>query len=92
MLKPGGVLCLRDIIFSCDLHEVEAVIETWLNHASTTSELGWTRTELQTHLREECSTFSWMLELIIERAGFAIQRTYHDASRLYSVYICFKNG
>ncbi len=90
MLKPGGVFYLRDLVFSFEPSEAEQVIENWLSNASETSELGWTRAELETHLREEYSTFSWLLEPMIERAGFTIQDAQHAPSRLYSTYICVK--
>ncbi len=90
LMRMGGTLCLRDLIFSFDLSETDSVIEHWLSHASKTSEIGWTRAELETHLREEYSTFSWLLEPIIERAGFEIQSVDQAPSKLYSAYTCIK--
>jgi len=89
-LKMGGVFYLRDLIFSFEPSEADEVIENWLAHASTQVGIGWTRPELETHLREEYSTFSWLLEPMIERAGFNIQRVEHHASKIYSAYICIK--
>jgi ubiquinone/menaquinone biosynthesis C-methylase UbiE len=90
MLKPGSVLYLRDLVFSSEPGEAEQVIETWLANAPERAEQGWTRSELETHLREEYSTFSWLLEPMIERAGFEIQDVQHGASRVHSAYICVK--
>lgn len=90
MLKPGGVFYLRDLIFSFEPSEAEQIIETWLSGATETAEQGWTHAELETHLREEYSTFSWLLEPMIERAGFTIQDAQHGASRVYSTYTCVK--
>ena len=90
ILKSGGALYLRDLIFSFAPGEAEQVIEAWLAGAAERTEQGWTRAELETHLREEYSTFSWLLEPIIERAGFTIQRVNHSASRIYSAYTCIK--
>ena len=90
MLKPGGVFFLRDLIFSFEPCEAEKVIEAWLARAPEQTEIGWTRAELETHLRDEYSTFSWLLEPMIERAGFAIRRADHAASRIYSAYTCTK--
>jgi ubiquinone/menaquinone biosynthesis C-methylase UbiE len=89
-LRPGGVFLLRDLVISCEPHEITQVIDTWLANASTHPEQGWTRQELETHLREEYSTFSWLLEPMIERAGFDIQQVQHAASRVHSAYICIK--
>ena len=90
MLKPGGVLYLRDLIFSFEPEDAEHRIEAWLAGASEHPSLGWTRAELETHLREEYSTYSWLLEPMIEHAGFTIQRAQHSASGIYSAYTCLK--
>ncbi|HVU13671.1 MAG TPA: class I SAM-dependent methyltransferase [Phototrophicaceae bacterium] len=90
LLRTGGIFYLRDLIFSFDLSESDSVIENWLSHASKTSEIGWTRAELETHLREEYSTFRWLLEPMIERAGFQIQAVDQAPSKLYSAYTCIK--
>ena len=90
MLKTGGVLYLRDLVFSFEPDEAEHVIETWLASAPEHAEQGWTRAELETHLREEYSPFSWLLEPMIERAGFTIQSVNHSATRVHSAYTCIK--
>ena len=51
---------------------------------------GWTRHELEVHIREEFSTFSWLLEPMLEKAGFAIQSVEHAPARVYSAYTCLK--
>ena len=90
ILKPGGVLRLRDLIFSFEPVEAEQAIEAWLSDAAQRPEDGWTRAELEAHVREEHSTFSWLLEPILERAGFVIQDASHSASRIFSAYTCVK--
>jgi SAM-dependent methyltransferase len=90
ILRIGGVLYLRDLVFSCEPREITHVIDAWLACASPHPDRGWTRPELETHLREEYSTFSWLLEPMIERAGFEIQHAQHDASRVRSAYTCIK--
>lgn len=90
MLKTGGILYLRDLVYSFEPGEAARIIETWLANAPEHSEQGWTRAELDTHLREEYSTFSWLLEPMIEQAGFSIQRINHGVSRVHSAYTCIK--
>jgi hypothetical protein len=34
---------------------------------------GWSRAELEEHVRDEHSTFGWLLEATIRRAGFTIE-------------------
>jgi ubiquinone/menaquinone biosynthesis C-methylase UbiE len=90
ILRPGGVLRLHDLVFSFDPREAEHVIEVWLANAAEHPEHGWTRPEIEKDVREEHITFSWLLEPMLERVGFEIQNTSHDASRAYSAYTCIK--
>lgn len=90
MLRPGGVLFLRDLVYSFDPSEAGGAIEAWLAGAAPRPEVGWTRDEFVTHLREEYSTFSWLLEPLLERAGFAIREARHRPSGIYAAYLCVK--
>lgn len=90
MLRPGGVLRPRDFFFSFAPAEADGAIEAWLAGAAERPEDGWTRAELETHLREEYSTFTWLLEPMLERAGFAIRQAEYSASRVYAAYVCVK--
>ena len=90
MLKPGGVLRLRDLVYSFEPSETNAVIEGWLGRAAATPDAGWTRPELETHVREEYSTFTWLLEPTLERCGFRIDRVDDVGSRIYAAYVCVK--
>jgi ubiquinone/menaquinone biosynthesis C-methylase UbiE len=90
MLKPGAIFHVRDLIFSVEPDEVDDAIERWLARAATTPEAGWTREELETHLREEYSTFSWLIEPMLERTGFEIRERHGFASQIYLAYTCVK--
>lgn len=92
VLGPGGVLRLRDLVFSFDVREAGHFIEAWLEGAAERPELGWTRPELEKDVREEHITFDWLLEPMLQRAGFEIRDTSHDASRVFSAYTCIKPG
>ncbi len=88
ILKSAGVLRLRDIVFSCGPEEVETVIEAWLGAAPDRPEEGWTKAELEVHVREEHSTFSWLLELMLDRTGFEIISAAHSESKVFAAYSC----
>lgn len=91
LTAPGGTLQLRDLVFSFDLSEAEARIASWLEtSASDRPEDGWTRDELETHLRDEYSTFTWLLEPMIARAGFEIAAANYGQVGAYANYICVK--
>lgn len=87
LLAPGGVLVLRDLVYDFELAEVDDRIEEWLAGASTTPAEGWTRGELETHVRTEHSTFTWLLEPLLEHSGFEIlERDVRGG--IYATYIC----
>jgi ubiquinone/menaquinone biosynthesis C-methylase UbiE len=90
ILRPGGALRLHDLLFSFDPPEAEGIIDAWLASAVEQPERGWTRQEIEKDVREEYITFSWLLEPMLERAGFAIEDARHHASRCYSAYTCLK--
>lgn len=88
LLRPGGTLLLRDLVFSFDPQQMARSVEPWLANAAERPEQGWTREEYEVHLREEHSTFAWLLEPMLRRAGFDIHDIAHDESRIYSAYLC----
>src|SRR2546425_11592616 len=90
MLRPGGILQLRDLVFSFAPDDVTSVLEAWLAAAPRSPDEGWTREELATHLREEHSTFSWLLEPMLEHSGFEITDASHRSSKVFSAYTAVK--
>ena len=90
LLRPGGLFVLRDIVFAFEPSEADACISTWLRAAAEREEDGWAREELEAHLANEHSTFTWLLEPMIQHAGLEMERTAHDALRVYANYICVK--
>lgn len=92
MLRPGGVLRLRDLVFDFEPAQAEIVIEAWLASAVERREDGWTRPELESHLREEYSTYTWLLEAMLVRAGFDIREAGRSGSQVHAAYTCFRSG
>jgi SAM-dependent methyltransferase len=89
LLAPGGTFVLRDLVWSFEPQEAEARIERWLAGAAPTPGAGWTRAELEEHVRAEHSTYAWLLEPLLEHGGFAILEARHRAGA-YSTYVCAK--
>jgi len=90
LLKPGGTFYLHDVVFSFEPHESAQRIEAWFDaYASDTGD-GWTRADFEMHVRQEYSTYSWLLEAMLERSGFKIGEVEHDALKVYSAYTCVK--
>ena len=92
ILRPRGLLLLRDIVFSFDPGEADEHIGAWLDGAPASPDEGWTRAELETHVREEFSTFSWLLEPMLERTGFAIDSVDYGRRGIFAEYVCLKRG
>ena len=92
MLRPGGILRLRDLVYSFGPSAVDEYIERWMTSATHDITSGWIREELETHVRDEYSTFTWLLEPMIERAGFAIEETHYSDDGLFARYVCVKSG
>lgn len=91
MLKPGGVLRLSDVVYSFEPGEAEERIEAWIaaNVRSDIAE-GWSRSELAEHVRDEHSTFTWLLEPMLDRAGLEIIDAKYSASGTDAQYMCRK--
>ena len=91
MLRPGGVLRLSDVVYSFEPADAERRIEAWIGETMAADvEGGWTRAELAEHVRDEHSTFTWLLDPMIERAGFEILDAAYDASGMLARYLCAK--
>lgn len=88
MLQPGGILHLQDLVFSFPLEATEESIRSWMDNAAEDPARGWTAAEYATHLREEFSTFNWILEQMLGRTGFEILDSWFSESGIYAGYNC----
>jgi SAM-dependent methyltransferase len=87
LLAPGGVLVLRDLVYDFEPSDADRGIEEWLAGAAPTPAEGWTRTELERHVRDEHSTFAWLHENLLEHAGFEIVAR-DVRGGIYATYVC----
>jgi cyclopropane fatty-acyl-phospholipid synthase-like methyltransferase len=83
ILRPGGMLRLRDIVFSFEPDEAERRLRDWFESPGA-----WSREELEAHVRDEHSTFTWLLEPMLEGAGFEIVDAAYDSRRVFARYVC----
>jgi ubiquinone/menaquinone biosynthesis C-methylase UbiE len=91
MLRPGGILRLADVVYGFDATDAAAGLERWMSGtASGSIDTGWTRAELEEHVRDEHSTFTWLLEPMITSAGFVIERADYSPDRIVARYTCVK--
>jgi ubiquinone/menaquinone biosynthesis C-methylase UbiE len=89
MLRPGGVLRLRDLIYDFRPAETGEVFRDWFGHAAADPAEGYTSEDYAEHIRTEHSTFRWLLEPMLAAAGFeTVAVEFRD--RLYGAYTCVK--
>jgi ubiquinone/menaquinone biosynthesis C-methylase UbiE len=89
MLRPGGILRLRDLIYDFAVQDTETFLEDWLANASQDPATAYTREDLAEHIRTEHSTFRWLFEPMLTAAGFEITDVSFRGS-VYASYTCVK--
>jgi putative AdoMet-dependent methyltransferase len=87
MLKPGGWFYLQDVVFSFPPTEHEAEIQAWIDRVAKPEGQGWTRQDYEMHVREEHSTFAWIIEGMLEQSGFRILEVNY-LSAVLAEYLC----
>ena len=90
MLRRGGVFYLSDVVFSFEPQDQGRAVETWLDAVSREDGSGWTRGDFESHVRDEYSTYAWIIEGMLTRAGFRIERTEHSLSA-YAVFLAVRS-
>lgn len=87
VLRPGDVLRLWDVVYDFAPEEAEARIEAWCAKAGDGIVGEWSRAELEEHVRDEHSTFTWLLEPMIRRAGFDIDEALYSHDGVFARYV-----
>jgi SAM-dependent methyltransferase len=87
MVRPGGVFRLWDVVFSFEPGDAADRIEAWCATGGVEVEADWSRAELEEHVRDEHSTFTWLLEPMIERSGFAIEAADYSDDGIFAQYV-----
>jgi ubiquinone/menaquinone biosynthesis C-methylase UbiE len=72
MLRPGGSFYLWDVIFSFEPSSAETHLQQWIDTAGRPDGEGFTKADFEAHVREEFSTYTWIVEGMLQRAGFDI--------------------
>ncbi len=90
ILRPGGVLRLRDLIYDFRPADAERIFRDWFDNAAADPADGYTAEDYAEHIRTEFSTFRWLLEPMLAAAGFEIV-TVEFERHLYGAYTCIKS-
>jgi ubiquinone/menaquinone biosynthesis C-methylase UbiE len=91
MLRPGGVLRMRDLIFDFQPSEAGEIFRRWFAAAASDPAAGYTADDYCEHIRTEFSTFRWLFEPILAATGFEIVDVFFEG-RLFGTYTCVKRG
>ena len=86
-LRTGGILRLWDVVYHFDAADAAERIEAWCATGGTDVTAEWLRTEIEEHARDEHSTFTWLLEPMMVRAGFEIERSEYSGDGISAQYI-----
>lgn len=89
ILRLGGLLRLSDVVYSFDPSETEERIEQWCANLPSEAADGddWVRADLEEHVRDEHSTFVWLLEAMMERSGFRLEDVKYTADGIFAEYV-----
>jgi SAM-dependent methyltransferase len=87
VLRPGGVLRLVDVVYDFEPDDAPARLEAWCAAYGPGGEGEWGRPDVEEHIRDEHSTFTWLLEVMIDRSGFAIERAELSEDGVFAAYV-----
>jgi ubiquinone/menaquinone biosynthesis C-methylase UbiE len=87
VLRPGGLLRLWDVVYNFAPEQAEDRLEAWCATGGDGIVGEWSRAELEEHVRDEHSTFAWLLEPMIVRAGFTIEEALHSEDGIFARYV-----
>jgi 2-polyprenyl-3-methyl-5-hydroxy-6-metoxy-1,4-benzoquinol methylase len=86
-LKPGANFYLRDIVFVRTPDGAERDVEEWAEFSITNHDFN--RDSVVTHMRDEYSTFGWVIERMLGDAGFVLTSVDYHAP-LHGTYLLQK--
>lgn len=86
MLKSGGRFFLADVVFTEE--NALVIVDKWIAHLGQSGDEELI-TDAQTHVREEFSTLTWIMEGLLTRAGFRID-WHEELEGAFARYLCTK--
>lgn len=88
MLKDGGKLYLRDTVYSFDTDNYENFFNGLVGEIKTATDEKRAK-ELETAIREEYETLGWIMEGLLEKAGFSLEKAEYRGGFM-ATYKCIK--
>ena len=90
MLKDGGKLYLRDVVFPSSVANYDSFFNDIINNLKTDVG-GKIAEETKIHIKEEFSTLDWIMEGLLKKAGFTIDEVNYFNGFL-ATYVCTKSS
>ena len=91
VVRSGGVLFLRDIVYDFEPDEAGEALAAWFAGAVVPPTPGYTADDLAGHVRTEYSTYRFCLEALLTHTGFTVREA-NFRRRAYARYICERSG
>jgi putative AdoMet-dependent methyltransferase len=90
MLKQDGKLYLYDIVYSFEMNDFKKAMKRWIQKTLKAGCRDFKK-GIETHISREFSAFDWVMEGLLERAGFKIIKAdYKDG--FFAGYLCRKTS
>ncbi|WP_051359612.1 class I SAM-dependent methyltransferase [Adhaeribacter aquaticus] len=87
MMRTGGIFRLWDVVYDFNPDEIDKRIELFCNTLGEDIKKEWVREEMEEHIRDEHSTFRWLLEAMIKQCGFEIEDVNYSPDGFFGKYI-----
>lgn len=87
MLQTGGFFRLWDVVYNFSPQQSEEKLDAWCATISNDNTDGWSRSDIEDHIRDEHSTFTWLLEPMIEKNGFTIEDVSYSSDGIFAKYL-----
>jgi ubiquinone/menaquinone biosynthesis C-methylase UbiE len=87
-LEKGGMLYIQDVVFSFPVRSFETSIDSWIESIIRGGS-SFDEAELCAHIRDEYSTYGWILEGLLRSSGFHLASAEYNGDT-YATYVCKK--
>ncbi len=88
LLNNGGTFYLGDVVFSFPIEEYGYKIDNWIDTMKKNVGIDFAE-EARIHIKEEYSTFDWIIEEMLHKSGFKFDILHKDD--FIAVYYCKKD-
>ena len=87
MLRRDGIVRLVDVVYGFEPARAEERIEAWCARYEGAGAGQWNRADVEEHVRDEHSTFTWLLEPMMRRSGFEIASAEYTDDGVLAAYV-----